>query len=270
MPRAYVTLRHTPPYRSDAFSDGLETIGYNVFMKHPSEVEPVGPGDVVVTWNLSTRYEKSAQRARAAGAALVVAENGYIQNGVTTHYAVARDGHNGSGFWFVEDDGDRWRALGVPLRPWSHDPDGFVMIADQRGIGSCLMRSPRDFGRTAEAKVRKMYASRGLRCPEIRVRPHPGRPGVESPAPLLEALRGAAALVTWSSNAANVALHAGVPSFRLAPHHVNFSVIAGIDRLPELPLVEREPGFTGLSWAQWSLEEIGDGTAFRHVLRSPS
>ena len=77
MRRAWITLRHQPPYRSDAFAEGFERLGFKAEMRFPSP-GAVRKDDVVVTWNLNPRYRPAAQEATRAGAALIVAENGYV------------------------------------------------------------------------------------------------------------------------------------------------------------------------------------------------
>lgn len=266
MRTAWITLRHEPPYRSDAFANGFETLGFRVQMKFPgpSDVRPV---DVVVTWNLNPRYRPAEEAAMRAGAALVVAENGYIpKKGDHVHYyALARNGHNGSGFWYVGPE-DRWTPLGHDLAPWIDHPDGYILIADQRGIGSELMRCPRPFYETIVPKIERIFAKARIRKPPaIRLREHPGRHAPRRT--LAEDLAGARAVVTWASNVANEALLAGVPTFRAAPYHVNEAALSDLQLLLDFPHPDRLPAFRKLAWAQWSLREIEDGSALKFLLR---
>lgn len=266
MSTAWITLRHQPPYRADAFADGFENMGFKVRMKFPERGQ-VSPDDVVVTWNLNPRYRPAAIEAKRVGAALMVAENGYIPKlGDPQHYyALARDGHNGSGKWFVGPE-DRWALLNRTLEQWRPSPNGYILIADQRGIGSELMRCPRPFYETIAPRIRKIFVRNNRKdVPEIRLRAHPGRtPPARS---LRTDILGARAVVTWASNVANESLLLGVPTFRVAPYHVNEAVLFDLNLLPDPPETDRESGFKKLAWAQWSLEEIGSGEAFRHLLR---
>ena len=266
MRTAWVTLRHQPPYRSDAFAEGFEGMGFKVKMAHPAE-NSVKPEDVVVTWNLNPRYRAAAHEAKRAGAALVVAENGYIPaRGTTEHYyALARDGHNGSGSWFV-GEADRWAPLQRYSQPWQRNPDGHILICDQRGIGSELMKCPRPFYEPLIPKLERIFARHDKkRRPNFRLRAHPGRH--KSNLTLAEDMQGARAVVTWASNAANEALLMGYPAFRVAPFHVNEATLTDLSLLPDPPDTDREAGFKKLAWAQWALHEIGDGTAFRWLLQ---
>lgn len=263
---AWITLRHQPPYRSDAFANGFETLGFKVKLMFPG-TGVVQPQDVVVTWNLNPRYRGAAHEAKKSGAALIVAENGYIpaKHASEHWYALARDGHNGSGYWFVGGP-ERWDALGQTIQPWQDHPRGHVLICDQRGIGSEIMKCPRPFFEPLLPKLKNVFARHNKKAiPEFRLRAHPGRH--VSKRTLAEDMEGARAVVTWASNVANEALLAGYPVFRVAPFHVNSATHTDLTLLPDPPETDRETGFQRLAWAQWSLTEIGDGTAFEYLLQ---
>lgn len=263
---AWVTLRHRPPYRSDAFAAAFEDLGFKVRMQFPDNHD-VQPDDVVVTWNLNPRYRGAADAARRVNATLIVAENGYLPSLTKPepYYALALNGHNGSGLWYVGAE-DRWSPLGYTLADWQSNPDGYILIADQRGIGSELMRCPRPFFEAVEPKIKRIFAKVDKkRIPEIRLRAHPGRHAPKTT--LKQDLAGARAVVTWASNVANEALVAGVPTFRVAPYHVNQAALDDLTLLPNPPKPDRVEAFKKLAWAQWSLSEIENGTAIRCLLR---
>jgi len=266
MPNAWITLRHQPPYRSASFADGLQAAGFTPQLRFPQPNE-VKKEDVVVTWNLNPRYRGPAMAAKNIGARLIVAENGYIQkyHDLEPYYALARDGHNGAGFWYVGAE-DRWAKLEQPLYKWQDNPKGHILIADQRGIGSDIMRCPPIFADNIVHKIKRIFAKHDKRnIPEIRIRTHPGRHLPKNT--LAEDLRGARAVVTWASNVANVAVQVGLPTFRIAPYHVNEAVLDNLDHLIDPPHTDRIEAFKKLAWAQWSLAEIQDGTAFKNLLR---
>lgn len=263
---AWITLRHQPPYRSDAFADGFEGMGFKTKMAFPGPND-VKPDDVVVTWNLNPRYRGAAHEAKKVGASLIVAENGYVSKRSTTehYYALARDGHNGSGFWFVGDE-DRWTPLERTIQPWHDNPTGHILIADQRGIGSDIMKCPRPFYEPLLPKLKSIFARHDKKMkPEFRLRAHPGRHGAQRS--LHEDMKGARAVVTWASNVANEALLAGYPTFRVAPFHVNEAALTDLSLMPNPPQTDRLSAFRKLAWAQWSLTEISDSTAFRCLLQ---
>ena len=80
-------------------------------------------------------------------------------------------------------------------------------------------------------------------------------------------MKGARAVVSWSSNVLNEAILAGYPSFRLAPYHVNDAILDNLDDILDPPQKDREAAFGRLAWAQWDLKDIASGTAFKHLLQ---
>lgn len=262
---AWITLRHRPPYRSDAFAAGLESLGFTAKLQFPET--RVNPQDVVVVWNLNPRYRGARELAKAAGAPLIVAENGYMPSLTDPQpcYAMALNGHNGSGFWYVGAE-DRWTPLGYDLKPWVNRPNGYILIVDQRGIGSETMRSPPHFYEHIVPNLKRIFAKVDKKSvPEFKLRAHPGRHKPQRT--LMQDLDGARAVVTWGSNVANIALRYGIPSFRLSPFHVNAAALSDLTLLPNPPHPDRLEAFKKLAWAQWHLSEIEDGTAFRCLLR---
>lgn len=262
-------MRHQPPYRAHAFFDGLEKVGFKPKLSFPGPKQ-VNPEDVVVVWNLNPRYRDAANQAKAVGAPLLVVENGYVPNRNKPGepvYAIARDGHNGSGFWFVENK-DRWSPLGQTIEDWVDRPDGYYLIIGQRGIGSETMRSPLHFLDHTARRVRKILArTAGVKRNdyEVRFRHHPGRH--KPTTSLNQDLSGAKVVITWASNVSNEALLQGIPAFRCAPYHVNEAVIPDLNLLADPPHYDRLKAFRKLAWAQWFLPEIESGEAFRSILR---
>ena len=130
--------------RCEAVSAGLRACGYDV-RQGEKQGPVIQPGDVVVTWNLHNRVAADwGARAKSRGAHLIVAEEGYTRRLRTKakSFAMALDGHNGSGRWFP-GDASRWEALGLQIDPWrpAHSDD-YVLICASRGMGSELMREP--------------------------------------------------------------------------------------------------------------------------------
>ncbi|UTU07849.1 hypothetical protein CcrC1_gp163 [Caulobacter phage C1] len=258
MPRAYVDLKDTPHYRLTSFINGFARLGFLVRRGAPDQ--PLGPDDAVVVWNRMGRSLKAETMAREGGAALIVAENGYHgkdADGIQS-YALALDGHNGSGRWFVGDD-ERLKALRIDFKPWRVQQTGKFLIAAQRGIGSPLMRSPPHF---AERLVERVEAQ-GMRA---YIRPHPGQH--TPPTTLLQDLEDKEGLLVWSSNAATQALIHGVPVHYMAPSIVT----RGAAKRLTTPFLwnssadARPEAFQRMAWAQWFLSEIASGEALRTLL----
>jgi len=211
---------------------------------------------VLVIWNRYGNYDRIATQAEAAGAAVIVAENGYLGrewNG-GRWYAMSLHRHNGAGEWWPSGP-SRWMRIGVPLEPWRR-AGSHVLVLPQRGIGTPPVAMPQDWMRTL-----KVITDR-----EVRVRAHPGERG--GGVPLAQDLDGAWACITWASGAALKALIAGVPVFHACAQWIGAPASLSWPADVEQPLLgERQPMFERLAWAMWELHEIESGAAFRHLLR---
>lgn len=263
MPVAHLHLPAHVEERRFAFIDGFKRLGFQVQFGSPPPTQPLKPEDVVVVWNMTARSHQAIYAAQAAGAALIVAENGYFgqdADGCQT-YALALDGHNGSGRW-PSGGRERLEALNVPFKPLKPYVRDRILIADQRGIGSQLMRSPHNFGHLTASWLER----RGFRT---ELRPHPGRHAPRRP--LADDLAQTDAVVVWSSNVATQALIEGLPTYFCAPHIVSEGASRKVSVAHPEPTgvcseEQRDAAFVRMAWAQWFLNEIAAGEAFKRLL----
>lgn len=263
--RAYSLIRTQPHYREEAFLAGLTAAGYRA--EHGNTGVQGRPGDVLVTWNLGHDVRETAARFKRQGGTVLVAENGYIgrDREGRQYYAIARDGHNGSGRWHVGGP-ERFAKLGVELKPW-REAGEHIVVFGQRGFGSAEMASPFEWHFDVAKRLRKLTDRK------IIVRPHPGKPGndPEVTAAVCEDLRNAYCAVVWASSRGVRALTEGVPVVCEAPHWICFDAacefedLVNLDRM-DLSELSRGRCFERLAWAQWSVEEIASGGPFRYLL----
>lgn len=271
--RAYVLIREAPWYRREAFASGLKTAGYEVLLRHPDP--NAGPGDVLVIWNRYGANHVIASKFESAGGIVLVAENGYLSAGGGApkfdvhpqgpkpgdYYALSKHGHNGSGVW-PEGGPERWRALGIELKPWRAD-GGHILVCGQRGIGSPTMASPPDWHEHIAARIRKLTKR------PVRVRPHPGNNAPKRP--LTEDLAGAWAVVVWSSGSGVKALTAGIPAFYDAPHWICAGAAVRVRdadyAAPKCDDAARLSALERMAWAQWTVAELQSGEPFRMLLK---
>lgn len=264
--RAFSLLRTDPWYRRQAFEAGLRQAGYEVQHRQPDRGRK---GDVLVIWNRYGWTHDIASAFERDGGRVLVAENGYLGTGGTSpkfdvhpggpkpghYYALAESWHNGRGKWPAGGP-ERLNNLGVEIKPWRADGD-HVLICPNRsfGVGDQVMQA--DWGERCAARVRKQTKR------PVKMRAHPGN---DRPQHTLAAdLRGAWAVVTWSSSVAVHALADGIPAFIEAPYQIVKSAGAsGAIDAPVMP--DRQPHFERMAWAQWRLEEIESGEPFRSLL----
>jgi hypothetical protein len=258
MPTAYVHLPHQVSYRREAFINGFARLGYIVHQCQPPR--PLGVEDVAVIWNRTARSKMTVDMAKIGGGAVIVAENGYWGQDAQGRqaYALALDGHCGSGRWYAPPgDDSRLQRLQIDFKPFRTIAGERVVIAGQRGIGSEAMRSPPEWDSIVAANLQ----FKGF---EALVRPHPG---VDKHAngPLMDDLADARCLVVWSSNCATEALIEGVPVFYDAPAIVTAGAARPFREFPTGASYEgqRQDVFERLAWAQWFVDEIDSGEALR-------
>jgi hypothetical protein len=259
--KAYCLIREQPHYRREAFVLGLKAAGYQLMPGEPRPADHAGPGDVLVIWNRYWHYETMADRFEAAGGRVIVAENGYIGRDASgiQHYALALHGHNGSGRW-PTGGAARLKALNLDIRGFQDNPDGHILVCAQRGIGSRLMASPKDW----HTRVAKQLA--GLTRRTVRVRLHPedkSAPRIQPP--LDEDLKGAWACVVWSSSSGVKALVEGIPVFWDAPFWICAKAGPRGVALIEQPWrneANRIAALIDMAAAQWSVAEIASGLPF--------
>jgi hypothetical protein len=260
-PRAFIGIKPLPHYRSDAFADGLRKMGFQCTrgMFKPRE------GDLLLSWNLYGLLERQAQEFRNAGATVLVAENGYLGGDANKHmlYAMARDGHNGSGSFPVDDGEDRFTPLGVEVKPWKSEPAGHVVVAGQRGIGTRQMASPHGWHDRVAIEIRAKTRK------QVRVRYHTGRPAVQQAEDIKQQyLRGAYASVIWASALGVRSLVEGIPVFYSAPHWICAgAAVQGTDvTKPLMDDALRLAALKRMAHAQWTIEELQSGEAFARLL----
>lgn len=159
----------------------------------------------------------------------------------------------------VPADMARWRRLRLEIQPWRRD-GGHVVVVEQSEHHLRLS------GAGASWLDRTLETLAPVTDRPIRVRAW-SRDKLGRAASLREDLAGAWALVTHTSAAANEALLAGVPVFvtgACAATPLSSGPLSGIEspRLPD----GREEWAAGLAGAQWTIEEIRGGAAWRWLM----
>ena len=251
MPSANVLLHSSSYYRKQTYKSGFEACGYTAIesMQHKPS-----PEDLLLIWNRSKNREHVAKRYEAAGATVLVTENGYI--GKTRALAIGH--HSGAGQWY-QGETDRWSALDVPLKPWREDGE-HILLLPQRSIGEEGIAMPRGWEDRMAVQLRKKTDR------PVRIRKHPGKDKSKSPT-LEEDLEGAWAAVTWGSGAGIKAIIAGIPVFHQLANWVGASAATSVFELEDPWIGDRMPMLRRLAWGQWNWDEIRSGEAIETTLR---
>lgn len=234
MKTAYLNLRYSDGPRVEAFTAGLQRLGYRVVIglsRSPRD------HDALITWNRIGAANDAARLFQN----IIVAENATWSNDFMgdSWLHLARDRHNTAGMFPVGGP-DRWDSLGVELKPFR--TDGETVILAQRGIGSAPTAMPANWPSDA-------YRRHGG-----RIRKHPGR---NKAIPLAEDLKRCGKAVTWGSGAAIQALMMGIPVISEMPGWIGRCENTEAGRLEM---------FRRLAWAQWRIDEIASGEPFARLL----
>jgi hypothetical protein len=254
--RAYVAVREAPHYRRDAFCDGLRACGYEIGPLDPR------PGNALLIWNRYGAGHQMALQYEAAGGTVIVAENGYLGRewGGQVWYSLALNWNAGAGRWPIGGP-ERADIFDADWWPWRTGGD-YALVLAQRGIGSPPVAQPSGWHQRAAKHLQAM----GHR---VVVRGHPG--AKQHNETLYPQLAGAKFVVTWGSGAAIKALLYGVPVYHGLPKWIGAPAARPFGKVLGEPFRgDRGEFLTQLAWAMWSVEEIGSGHAFRHLLRGPS
>lgn len=264
--RAFCLIRDAPWYRRGAFVAGLRAAGHEPLLREPDRFDR---DTLLVIWNRYGRGHELALMTERGGGRVLVAENGYLGAGGSSpkfdvhpggpesyhYYALAEGWHNGGGRWPAGGP-ERWDALKIEFQEWRR-VDGHVLVCPNRSFGVAGRMMAPDWAEDCAKRLRKDTRR------EVRIRPHPGNDAPRRP--LDEDLRGAWAVVIWSSNAGLHALTAGLPVLCKAPHWVAKGA-AAYGSIETLTVPDPLPELRRVAWAQWRLDEIETGEPFAHLL----
>jgi hypothetical protein len=157
-------------------------------------------------------------------------------------------------------DPERAKLFAAEVKAW-REGGQYALVLAQRGIGSPPVAQPTGWHQRAAAELERL----GRR---VVIRGHPGRH--QETQSLYAQLDGAAFAVTWGSGAGVKALLYGVPVYHGMARWIGAPAARPFGKTLTEPFRgDRSEMLTRLAWAQWSVEEIGSGYAFRHLLRRP-
>jgi len=212
---------------------------------------------------------KVIARQRNDNRDVVVLETGYINRGQgeTHHYAAGLNGLNGRANFRNEGmPDDRTRLLGVEPKPYKQGED-VVLCGQVPWDASVDTTNHVAWLKECAAELRKYPRP-------VVFRPHPSAslPPMKgckySKQPLSDDLQNAWAVVTFNSNSGVESLLEGVPVFAFDEGSMVWNVcnrsLSDIES-PSLP--DRAQWLNDLCYAQWTLDEMKEGLAWKHLFR---
>lgn len=220
--------------------------------------------DIHVFWGMKRAWGRAALRMKKPS---IIVERAYLGDRRRWH-ALGWDGLNGrADFRNHNAPADRWEKFWwAGLKPWvGHTRDDAALIVGQVP-GDAAMRGvcPYAWAQQQAEEAKKRYS-------RVWFRPHPlcrqqralrGVPTFSGS--LEEAFASVGVVITHSSNVGVLAIMEGLHVvatdrgsmvYGVASHSVNAPLI----------VPNREPWGRAIAYAQWLPEELGDGTAWRHI-----
>lgn len=221
----------------------------------PCELQPGG----MVSFGDAHGLRPLLERVQREGREWVYLDNGYFLAGhFSGYYRVTRNAyqHDGSG----KAGRSRFAKLRLAVKPWRASGDFVLVCSPSQAFGKHRGIDMSGWLPKTLETLRR-HTDR-----EIRVREKPPG-GLKHRMPIEDALRGCHALVTDQSNAAVLALLAGVPVFctsRCAAYRMGHPDLAKIET-PHFP-PDREPWAWNLAANQWTLREMASGQCWRELM----
>jgi hypothetical protein len=235
------------------------------------------PSDVAVIFGVfKSKIPKSYPRGmvfrqqRENKLDVVVLETGYINrgDGENHHYAAGFNGLNGrADFKNKGMPGDRWQMLGTEIQPYSNG-EKIILCGQVPWDASVEMHDHVRWLKHTAANIQKITDRKIIFRPHPKA-PLPALPGCElSMRPLTEDLKDAHCVVTWNSNSAVEAAILGKPVFAFDEGSMAWEIanktLLDVDT-PNYP--DRKQWAHNLAYSQWTLSEIGNGEAWRHLTK---
>jgi hypothetical protein len=241
--------------RSAMMRDGVRTVARR--RNRPT------PADVAVVWGW--RQSRMHEPMLRSGRCIIVIERGFIQPR-SEWYSLAVNGFNGRGqFAPSQDNGERWeRHFAHHLKPWRESDEGYALLIGQvpgdaalhgLDIVAWAQRTTSELVRLGHRVVYRSHPNRMTPCPD----------GAERSGKSLEQdLAGASRVVVYNSTTAVESVLAGVPTVTMDIGSVAYPM-ASHDLDAPLVRPDRTKWCHDMSWYQWTLEELEDGTAWEYL-----
>ena len=215
---------------------------------------------------------KIIEQQRKNNLDVIVLETGYINrgDGENHHYAAGWNGLNGRADFKNKDmTYERWRMLNTALRPYSPGKN-VILCAQVPWDASVDHHDHLKWVKTTASQIKKLTNRRCV------FRPHPlAGDAVPVPydwevsdLPLDEELKDAHAVVTFNSNSAVEALVYGKPVWAFDEGSMVWNVCnRSLLNLETPEYHRRERWAHDLAYAQWTLDEMKQGLAWKHLSR---
>lgn len=215
-------------------------------------------GGPAMFYGIDTANETAWREAQATGADWYYADNAFFDQFRGKYFRVGKNQLQHSGFGV--SDGRRFKKLGIELQPWRKDGRHILVTPQSDHFMRVVAGYPDWLERTLES------LSRLTRRP-IQVR-NWNRDKKKLAQELPDAVRGAWALVTYSSGSAISALVAGIPAISTA-ECIARRMSGTLSEIEHPPMLDRREWANVVADHQWTLDEFRSGEAWRMLQEQP-
>lgn len=222
------------------------------------------PSDLAVVWGYRQKPIMEAQRSR--GLDFLVMEMGYAGNR-EKWISLGYNGLNGyAEFHNQGSPGDRWKKLGIELKPWRFGGYHILLLGQVKGDANLENVNIDRWYFEVAALLEKKYSFPVFFRPHPKARQKAPDIGIRCLGGSLdEALADAALAVAWNSNSLVDAVIAGVPVAAGDSGSMAWPLSGNINGCFYYP--DRTQWAHDLAYCQWSKEEIESGDAWAHLKR---
>lgn len=246
----------------DAMYEGLKFMNFDVDIKRAE----TGNYDIAVCWGW-----RKCLKEFSKGKQVLVMEHGYMIDR-NEWISLGWNGLNNNADFLNETvPSDRWEKLFKPhMKPWKTDGKYILFCGQVPGDMSLKGKN-----------LMHWYADAAIRVSEVHKlpivwRPHPldkknktfliKNTTMDIGTPLEKSLEDAAAIMAFNSNSLINGVMAGVPPIAFDEGTMVWDIATKNYEKP-LKRLDREDWGRKMGYTQWTLEEIANGTAIRHIFR---
>lgn len=251
-----------------AMAKGIARCGDKVDLRTDRDFNVEGY-DAIVIWGYVTSCQTVIDNAKRRKIPWVFMDMGYWRRELGYYKVAVNDRHPTHYLTKVNLPDDRWRRLGLEIKPWKINVDGPILVAGMSGKASW------SWGLRDEQYETQTIRELTALCPgrKIIYRPkpnwHAAKPingaKFDRHSSLSNTLPSLYCVVSHHSNVCCDALIEGIPVFCkygaasvLGPHN--------LEQLPKLHMPEgREQWAANLAYAQWNLHEMASGACWDHL-----
>lgn len=256
-------------------AEGIRRSGDEPIVKTSTSYKGLPSTRIAIFYGLALGLSRVLTDYRQAGRTAVYCDLGYWDRRLKSrhdgyHKVAVNDRHPTEYLMDIDHGPDRFLRHGLTIEPWREE-GRHILVAGMSGKAAIAERLRPNVWE--EQTIRRL---RQLTRRPIIYRPKPNWHGAkritgqgvtfDRDMPLAEALRNCHAVVTHHSNVAVDALLAGVPVFceKGVAKILGSSGLASIEQ-PLMPPGRKQWAYN-LAYCQWSVEEMRQGLAYRHLI----